>query len=448
MEALRIGSTKPFLMDGTIVEDVWMLRRMQCPVKKHEANPVMRRTHEYEGCGPYLHGTVLRDPDTGQFRMWYQSFRYLEDGVHYTYDVHYAVSSDGIHWEKPALGIVEHLGSGTTNVCMKGHSRIGAPCILHEPDDPDPKRRYKMVYLDALRGQWDGICVAFSEDGIHWESHPGNPVIPGHSDTHNNALWDPKRREYVLFMRPNVYAGPNKRRIARAVSPDFTTWEETGVVLVPDEADPLLFYGMTAFLYEGMYYGLVQAYYQDTQAIDIVLCFSRDGVHWNRLLDRRPFIPLGFPGHFDCGMICDTATAPVIVGDEMWFYYTGWDGPHDARERDAAIGLGTVRLDRIMGWYAHKEPGMLLTRPFVVEGDELEINARTYPKGSITVAVLDERGQELEGYGADDGIPYEGDEVRHRFVWRGGRSLGALRGRIVRLRFVITLGEFYAFRMI
>jgi len=91
---------------------------------------------------------------------------------------------------------------------------------------------------------------------------------------------------------------------------------------------------------------------------------------------------------------------------------------------------------------------MLLTRPFVVEGDELEINGRTYPNGSIRVAMLDERGQELEGYGADDGIPFEGDEVRHRFVWQGERSLSALRGQIVRLRFVITLGEFYAFQMI
>ena len=151
MEVLRIGQSKPFLMDGTMVEDVWMLKRKQCQVKKHEANPVMRRTLETEGCGPYLHGTVLRDPDTNQFRMWYQSFRYLGDGVHYTYDVHYAVSADGIHWDKPALGLV-HPNS---NVLMQGNSRIGAPCVLHEPDDPDPKweeqwMRWMMVALCSL----------------------------------------------------------------------------------------------------------------------------------------------------------------------------------------------------------------------------------------------------------------------------------------------------------
>ena len=53
----------------------------------------------------------------------------------------YAISKDGIHWEKPDLGLVEFNGTKHNNIvdfpAMDEH--ICANAILHEPEKPDPR---------------------------------------------------------------------------------------------------------------------------------------------------------------------------------------------------------------------------------------------------------------------------------------------------------------------
>ena len=58
----------------------------------------------------YVYGTVLGD-DAGGYRMWYN---------HAPGHVLHATSGDGLHWEKPHLGLVEHDGSRTTTSCPFG----------------------------------------------------------------------------------------------------------------------------------------------------------------------------------------------------------------------------------------------------------------------------------------------------------------------------------------
>jgi hypothetical protein len=58
-----------------------------------------------------LYGTVLHE--SGRFRMWYYSRDLSPRDTGYTC---YAESVDGIHWEKPELGLVEVQGSRRNNI--------------------------------------------------------------------------------------------------------------------------------------------------------------------------------------------------------------------------------------------------------------------------------------------------------------------------------------------
>lgn len=108
--------------------------------------------------------------------MWYntQPTRERPDIPGY---VCYAVSDDGIRWRKPELGLVEHAGSTANNIVL-AHAKWTA-CVLHDPQDPAPERRYKMVYWGQSPGRAGGIYAAFSADGVAWRPHGSNPVLPG-----------------------------------------------------------------------------------------------------------------------------------------------------------------------------------------------------------------------------------------------------------------------------
>ena len=462
---IKIGQREQLFLDDYIIERTENITRRVNQAKKLP-EPVIEPEYPWEGGCNVIFGTAMYDEEDKIFKMWY----YVGGG-----HMAYATSKDGFTWEKPKLDIVTKEGE-KTNIVIERDSRWGYFCelfgVVKDNRDPDPARRYKVAFESVERtysgenedpyhrGQRRGLGTAVSPDGIHWTLE--DDFVNYEICDISRFFWDSISERYILYGRTKLTADKNDgrwaswgwgRAVIRLESKDFHNWsgDRNMVMLAADhkDAEGAEIYSMAAFDYEGVYIGLVQMFYGlPTQGnLEIQLAVSRDSREFTRVEPRDAFIPEGEVGTWDRFNISTGRMPPVTVGDEMWFYYSGWDGPHDAREREAAIGLGKVRLDRMMGWYAHKEPGKLLTRPFLVEGDELEINARTHPKGSISVAVLNEQGQELEGYAAEDGIPFEGDDVRHKFAWREGRSLGALRGQNVRLRFVIALGEFYAFRV-
>ena len=63
------------------------------------------------------------------------------------------------------------------NFCAapKGPVKAVFCLILHEPDDPDPNRRFKMIREEHPRA----IMAAFSPDGLRWTDSPNNPILRG-----------------------------------------------------------------------------------------------------------------------------------------------------------------------------------------------------------------------------------------------------------------------------
>lgn len=472
---MNIGTRKQLLVDDYVVEDTWNLERRIIRPAKHHANPVLVADRPWEHSNrpgqrnKGLHGnSVLYDADEGLFKLWYNSSHFVhwngpEDNT-YTYWIGYATSRDGLVWEKPDVGLFEFGGSTANNVVLTGEWWATCGTVLKEDREPDPARRYKLLYTDifgvrspetlvaqaragALR---PGVCIAWSPDGVRWTPHAGNPVIDGESDTMNTVFWDERLQRYVLYLRPPVYAGRWKRRVARAESADLLRWSFPETVVTPDELDPVEVYGMPVFPYEGLYFGLLQIYYSDTSmTIDAQLAFSRDGKRWDRLPARPPFIERGIEHgqarEFDCGMVFPLP--PVRVGDELWFYYTGHNVLHnDTGAQESAVGLATLKRDRFIARRpVRPTEGALVTRAFRCAGDDLEINACA-ANGRLQVEVLTESGAVIDGFGRRECAAFAGDALAHAVRWNGA-GLSRLRGRTIRLRFSLSEADLYAFQL-
>ncbi|MCX6621334.1 MAG: hypothetical protein NTY38_09675, partial [Acidobacteria bacterium] len=170
------------------------------------------------------YGSVIRIGDT--FHMWYTG----NNGPllnHIGYELTncalcYASSKDGVHWEKPALGLVDYKGSKRNNICELDQPTLwSTAAVLHDPEDPDPNLRFKIAYEARFQGALQ-FCVAYSADGFRWKKSPRNPVAPFLEMAGITRF----RGLYYVNGQPAFSAhGPNKvRRLATYVSEDFEYW--------------------------------------------------------------------------------------------------------------------------------------------------------------------------------------------------------------------------------
>lgn len=463
-----------FLDDEPIAEQRGLTRTVHSAVK-HPDNPIFVGERPWEGA--VSPSTILFDDEEGLFKLWYGTFARVP-GALGTFVSCYATSADGLHWDRPDLDAIEFEGSTRNNLCAVD---TGGLSVLKDRHERDPARRYKALYWGAGRsrsgaferswmgssgGSW-GICVAFSPDGTHWTKHADNPVLTGTGDTQSIVGWDERYGKYVAYIRPGRHdvkgrrAGIPRRVIGRAESDDFVTWTEPLTVLVPDADDALQaeHYAMHVRPYHGHDIGLLHLFVPSPDPIGpfwAELASSRDGIRWRRLGDHQPFIALGEPGSFDCGMV-SAAGGMLEIGDELWFYYGGWNEDHgtsrrhrrmesdrQTQQRAAGIGLARLRRDGFVSLDAGPEEGTLLSRTVACNGRQLVVNART-ATGFVGAELVDEGGRPIDGYGRAECDPFVGDSVAHVITWNGCADLERLRGETLSVRFRLRNAELYAF---
>jgi hypothetical protein len=184
---------------------------------------------------------------------------------------------------------------------------------------------------------------------------------------------------------------------------------------------------------------------------DLKIAFSRDGFHWHRPA-RTAFIPAArHAGAWDRGYVQSVGGVCVIVGDELWFYYTGFRGdPANHRDRygyyagmyaHGAIGIAKLRRDGFASLRAGAVEQSVLTRPVTFTGEYLFVNAA----GTLRVEVCTEQGAPISGFTAADCAPLTGNQTRMGVRWRTSASLARLAGQPVRFRFYLQQGDLYAF---
>jgi hypothetical protein len=137
----------------------------------------------------------------------------------------------------------------------------------------------------------------------------------------------------------------------------------------------------------------------------------------------------------------------VTHNDEHLIYYLATNERWGARKWDARVGLAKLRLDGFFYLQAKDEPGTVVTRPFRLEGQTLEVNVDA-AVGTLKVELLDAAGKPIPGFSGDAATTHRGcDDLRLQPKWKGQTDLSSLRGRTVRLRFTMEDARLHAFQV-
>ena len=430
------------LLDSRVIDTTANARLAVGTVTKHPANPLFGEELPWEQTIHHMYPNVVFDRDEQLYKIWYLTTitgppEQADWGQHITpgsgapdepaqgnLATLYAVSTDGITWEKPALDAYRYK-DGTSNIVVWGTHGTG---VFKDMHDPDPARRYKRISGRLPHGHLD---AAFSADGIHWGERFF--IAKARGDTHNNALWAPELNRYVAFTRE--YPSPGIRTVLRMESEDFVHWTEPVEVLRgPEEAQT---YSMPVFRYGDVYLGLPAIFHTAgalNERVTTELAWSPDTTTWHRIDKDRPLIPLSATeGDIDCGCIY-AAAAPVVRQDEIRVYYSGQKQPHGWNS--GWLCLATLRPD---GWAGYEpqdntQPAVLVTKPLLCSDKTLWMTADVGAGGSLQVTVLDTEGKPAA----------EGSRMTTGGTAAAAADVSALRGQRVRIRCEFRKAKIYS----
>ncbi|HEV2294772.1 MAG TPA: hypothetical protein VGR35_13035 [Tepidisphaeraceae bacterium] len=431
-----------FLDNYLIASQAGLQRRLEHPTRLPE--PVV--TAPEDKCfQPYV--TVVRDPQTKRFRMWYGVP--AQTGQPSPSHLAYIESDDGVDWERPHRVLDDPGGLPV---------RFGASVIDEGPDFVDPSKRYKFGWNYGDFTAPSGLMVATSPDGFDWTPISSTAPVLVHTHDINNIYRDPIRKHYLatvnmLVPEPGWTEAQGvkgkRRRTFQSTSDDLIHFTPPREVIPPDEQDEgeFQYYAMSGYIARGpLLIGLIKVLRDDLPAEpggDVrgigytALAWSRDGLHWER--DREPFLDRNAtPGTWDRAMTW--IDCQVVVGPETFLYYGGYARGHKVeRFTERQIGLARMPRDRYVAREANEQGGRLTTPLVLLEGKSLTVNAAV--KGELRARVLDAQGKAIPGFDLVDCEPVHGDFLRAPIRWK--RSIGELMQQPVSLQFQLRDGTIY-----
>jgi hypothetical protein len=445
---IPIDTGRQLFVDDFLIERT-SLTRTNHAAEYHPASPVLRPDRPWEGAGPngaggtamvYSDG-VWYDPAERIFKMWYA-------GDNCTC---YATSTDGIHWQKPALDV-----KAGTNIVLSEHR--DSTTVWADWEDADPARRYKLFRSYAIGDHW-GLYIYFSPDGVHW----GAPVRDsGSCGDRSTVFWNPFRKVWVFSLR-HGWGRPRARRYWEMQdllhSPMWTAIDQPTYWVGADRLDPERpdlktepeLYNLDGVAYESLILGLFTIWTgQPTgrpKPNQVCAGFSRDGFNWFRP-SHSPLLPVSeHQGDWNWGNVQSAGGGCLVVGDQLYFYCSGRAGvPGKSDSGMSTTGLAVLRRDGFASMDADAAGGELLTRPIRFSGRRLFVNTDA-SHGELRVEILDENKAPVQPYSALRCIPVRSDSTAHEVHWQDGGDLAKLAGRSVRLRFHLTRGRLYSFWM-
>ena len=503
---LQIGSNPQVFVDNTLIEQVDCVTRRWHKPKRKFAEPILKADRPWEDTlyFTYSNFNVLQDPTDGLIKCWYEDIGPLTPHRAHPWKnrMLYAVSRNGIDFEKPPLGKVFIDGQdtniyagyveGATPDANNPWADIGTHSVAVVIDPTSTDQRYRMLFSRAREGRRHEIECGYSADGINWHPYGERPSF-GTAGTHlsdvSTITFDPQTRLFLHYTRhggmmaagvpPGSPGAPwnqgarfatyfpgrpdlmNKRRVFRTVSADFLHWADPVAISTPDETVDNLdtaHYGLGQFRVGSTHFGTLGAFHYVDNEMDVRLLYSHDGINWRPTDNGRPFLEPRRADHWDRHMV-SIISPPVRVGDEWYFYHGGsrahhdwwWAGPYELDHEEArdpkahvefGMGIAALRFEGMASLDAiHPRQGRLVTRPLEFSGRSVRINARVRKNGSIRVAVCDADGEPIPGFRLDDCVPFGGDSVRHEVRWSGGSVLPPPNGGSRFRKLIVALDE-------
>lgn len=411
---------------------------------EHPGTPVMPIGQPGDPDFPraYFCGTILHVD--GEYRMWYSGC----DGS--KRQVCYATSKDGVTWEKPKLGIVEYKGSKENNLPgIDGGQAMRAliVLVLHDPEDPDPGRRFKMIReVDPEQKP-----AAVSADGVNWKSLVGGKDILGGGNLEPSGLIKHNGAYYLYGHGGPVphpipmrgYMRPQKRMMVSLMSYDFENWTTAGLVsfrrddLPPRPIHDFEFHrgeqvhlgasvwnrGNVLLGFYGQYHNATND--RRTSVVDLGLVVSNDGLHYKEPLPDFKIIP-SFEEDDRAEPRLTQGQAFHNIGNRTFVYYGIWTEVD--RNSPTGVRVATWPRDRL-GYFApvaDAEEAHCISAPIRnAENASVALNATGFSDlAKLTVEVLDERFVPLPGFSSADFVPIAAKSgLRLPVAWNGGTTL-------------------------
>ncbi len=474
-----------FAFDDFSIPWLHNLKLTLVPVTKHPDNPVLRRGSE--GAPDHghavLYGTVIKDG--AKFRMWYLGMFETEivkgNAPGMWRPMCYAESADGVHWTKPELGLVKFNGSKKNNICLIEGEPFSLTrvddflSILHEPNDPDPARRFKAAYIahvpyDDIRGGMSKVgtkerlvcstVCATSADGLKWKVVGDRPANSGGERFEVSSLYRFGDFYYTTGQLISPWSwradGSDAGRVMLAYrSPDFATWPQAkalafarpGQLANPPVKGQQMHMGAGLWNRGNVMVGL-HGMWQDAESpppkgeswnygvrIDLGLIVSNDGIHFREPVPSFKTIPRGPAGAWDDIAILQ-GHAFVNEGDKTMIWYSHWDT--GGKLKSMEIGLATLRRDGFghLSRKDEKNDAEFVTSTFTAgKSAKLSINVDGItPDAPLAVELLDPLDRPVAGYAATIGD----NGTRQLIVWPQGAALPAGRQSAVKVKFPVS----------
>lgn len=485
-----IGSRRELFVDDALIER--LVGRAELRLHHPEPREIaLVHDQPWEGPGSGFN-SVFKDGPV--YRMYYKArYTILEIGngakASHPSWLCYAESDDGVHWRKPALGLIEYKGSTANNIVM-GEANLGrlriAPGLPAVFKDENPKAPADAKYKAIIATHRPNGVIPFkSADGLKWFRMSDAPVLTeGSFDSQNTAFWDADRQQYRAYWR-HFSQGDNDlsslnpigiRALRTAVSPDLLKWSNVEDVRYPESrADalytnaikpyyraPHLLVGFPARYIDRGWSESMRAlpeleHREFRSAVNLrhgttltegLLMTGRDGVSfklWNdAFLRPGPERPdtWNYGHQIIAWHLVETKSALDGAPNELSLFATEsyWTGNSSATRRYS------LRLDGFVSVRAPLSGGELITQPVVFSGRRLALNFSTSAAGSVRVEIQDIKGKPVSGFSLADCPPIFGDAIERPVAWNGGRDLKALAGKPVRLRFVLSDADVFAYQ--
>ena len=358
----------------------------------------------------------------------------------------YAESTNGVHFTRPNLGLVEFQGSKENNIIYRGIEAHNFAPFRDTNPAARPGERYK-----ALAGILSKLYAFVSPDGIHWTKLQAEPVMTkGAFDSLNLSFWDERTQDYRCFSR---YFDADVRAIQSCTSTDFIHWTDPAPNLYSQRAPKEHFYTNGTRPCPGaphIYLSFPKRFvperkkfadYKEMGVSDAVFMSSRDGVNWD-----RTFLEAWVRPGLDNRNWTQRSNMPawgIVQLDpaEFSMYITEHYEWPDHRLRRI-----TVRRHGFASVHAGAAGGEFTSRLLTFTGKHLILNYATSAAGAIQVEMLDAQGNPIEGRSLADMPALFGDELDAVVTWKSGSDLSGLIGKPVRFRFVLKDADLFALR--